>query len=120
MRTPIQFQQNFPREVAMSEAAMLAGKDALQFRIDHTQDPRVKAVLERLRTDRHGTIALARQGASARGAKVVRGRGVSMMLRDNGYWACAAFVAVTPRPARSRLSAWFWCPIRALWSTRCN
>lgn len=97
MRTPIQFQQNFPREVAMSEAAMLAGKDALQFRIDHTQDPRVKAVLERLRTesawDNRSSPA---KGASARGAKVVRGRGVSMMLRDNGYWACAAFVAVTP------------------------
>lgn len=97
MRTPIQFQQNFPREVAMSEAAMLAGKDALQFRIDHTQDLRVKAVLERLRTesawDNRPSPA---KGASARGAKVVRGRGVSMMLRDNGYWACAAFVAVTP------------------------
>jgi hypothetical protein len=105
----------------MSEAAMLAGKDALQFRIDHTQDPRVKAVLERLRTESAwNNRSSPAKGASAVGAKVVRGRGVSMMLRDNGYWACAAFVAVTPRPARSRLSAWFWCPIRALWSTRCN
>ena len=35
MRTPFQFQQNFPRELAMSEAAALAGADPIQFRIDH-------------------------------------------------------------------------------------
>lgn len=97
MRTPIQFQQNFPREVAMSEAAALAGKDALQFRIDHTADPRVKAVLERLRTEAAwDTRPSPAPGARAVGAKVMRGRGVSVMLRDNGYWACAAQIAVTP------------------------
>lgn len=97
MRTPIQFQQNFPREVAISEAASLAGKDALQFRIDHTDDLRVKAVLERLRTE-DGWDSRPSPGpkANAKGKAVVRGRGVSMMLRDNGYWACAAHVAVTP------------------------
>ncbi len=31
MRTPGQFQQNYPRELAVSEAAALAGVDALQF-----------------------------------------------------------------------------------------
>src|SRR5215469_9914047 len=35
MRTPVQFQQNFPRELAISEAAALAGVDAIQFRIDN-------------------------------------------------------------------------------------
>ncbi len=97
MRTPGQFQQNFPREVAISEAAALAGKDALQFRIDHAADPRVIAVLERLRTesgwDSRPSPAPA---AAARGTKVVRGRGVSLMLRSNGYWACAAHIAVAP------------------------
>lgn len=97
MRTPIQFQQNFPREVAMSEAAALAGQDALQFRLDHTTDPRVKAVLERLRSeDGWDTRSSPAPKASAKGKAVVRGRGVSMMLRDNGYWACAANIAVTP------------------------
>lgn len=97
MRTPIQFQQNFPREVAISEAAMLAGKDALQFRIDHSDDPRVKAVLERLRTESGwDTRPSPAPKARATGKAVVRGRGVSFMLRDNGYWACAAFIAVTP------------------------
>ena len=97
MRTPIQFQQNFPREVAISEAAMLAGRDALQFRIDHTDDPRVKAVLERLRTESDwDTRPSPAPHASATGEAVVRGRGVSMMLRDNGYWACAAHISVVP------------------------
>jgi CO/xanthine dehydrogenase Mo-binding subunit len=97
MRTPIQFQQNFPREVAISEAALLAGHDALQFRIDHTTDPRVKAVLAHLRTESGwDTRPSPAPRASARGDQVVRGRGVSMMLRDNGYWACAAHIAVNP------------------------
>ena len=37
MRTPVQYQQNFPRELAISEAAALAGADAMQFRIDHAK-----------------------------------------------------------------------------------
>ena len=97
MRTPIQFQQNFPRETAISEAAALAGKDALQFRLDHTDDPRVKAVLERLRSeDGWDSRPSPAPGASARGKQAVRGRGVSFMLRDHGYWACAAHVEVVP------------------------
>ena len=41
MRTPGQFQQNYPRELAISEAAALAGADAIQFRIDHATEERV-------------------------------------------------------------------------------
>lgn len=97
MRTPIQFQQNFPREVAMSEAAMLAGKDALQFRLDHVTDPRFKAIIEKLRTEADwDSRPSPAPGARASGKGVVKGRGMSIMLRDNGYWACAAHVAVTP------------------------
>ncbi|MGE8133644.1 molybdopterin cofactor-binding domain-containing protein [Novosphingobium subterraneum] len=97
MRTPIQFQQNFPREVAMSEAAMLAGKDALQFRLDHVTDPRFKAIIEKLRTESAwDSRPSPAPGARASGKGVVKGRGMSIMLRDNGYWACAAHVAVMP------------------------
>lgn len=45
MRTQIQFQQNCPREIAINEAAMLAGLDPLQFRLDHVSDPRFVAIL---------------------------------------------------------------------------
>jgi len=97
MRTPSQFQQNFPREVAFSEAAALAKADPLQFRIDHVHDPRFKTILARLR-DESGWRARPSPSPDARaaGAQVVRGQGVSIMLRDNGYWACAAMIAVTP------------------------
>ncbi|MBB4612354.1 xanthine dehydrogenase family protein molybdopterin-binding subunit [Novosphingobium taihuense] len=97
MRTPIQFQQNFPRELAISEAAMLAGKDALQFRLDHITDPRFKAILEKLRTESGwDSRPSPAPGARASGKGTVKGRGLSIMLRDNGYWACAAHVSVTP------------------------
>ncbi len=49
MRTPGQFQQNFPRELAISEAAALAGADAIQFRIDHAKEDRVIGVLKAVR-----------------------------------------------------------------------
>ena len=97
MRTPTQFQQNYPRECAMSEAAALAGKDALQFRLDHAKDPRLIAVLERLKVESNWAPRPSPSPkASAIGAKVVHGRGCSFMLRGGGYWACAVEVAVTP------------------------
>lgn len=97
MRTPIQFQQNFPREMAFSEAAMLAGKDPIQFRLDHVSEPRFKPILERLRAESGwATRPSPAPGARATGKGVVKGQGASIMLRDNGYWACAAHVAVDP------------------------
>jgi CO/xanthine dehydrogenase Mo-binding subunit len=97
MRTPIQFQQNFPREVAMTEAATLAGVDALQFRLDHVTQPRFKDILTRLRSESGWrTRPSPSPDAATLGDQPVRGRGVSTLFRDNGYWACAAEVAVTP------------------------
>ena len=49
MRTPGQLQQNYPRELAFSEAAMLAGIDPLQFRLNHTDDQRLIGVLTAVR-----------------------------------------------------------------------
>ncbi len=97
MRTPIQFQQNFPREVAISEAAALAGADPIQFRLDHISNERFTTILKRLR-DESGwqTRPSPSPAAQATGSAVVRGQGMSIMFRDSGYWACAAQVAVTP------------------------
>jgi len=97
MRTPIQFQQNFPREVAISEAAALAGADPIQFRLDHVDSPRFKTILTRLREESGWeTRPSPAKGAKASGDGLVKGQGVSIMLRDNGYWACACHIAVTP------------------------
>ena len=97
MRTPTQFQQNYPRECAISEAAAMAGQDSLQFRIDHTKDKRLIELLERLKVESNWAARPSPSPqASAVGAKVVRGRGCSFMLRGGGYWGCAVEVAVTP------------------------
>jgi nicotinate dehydrogenase subunit B len=97
MRTPGQFQQNFPRELAMSEAAALAGADAIQFRIDHAKDERVVGVLKAVR-DACGwqTRPSPRPGATSKGSEPLRGRGVAFMYRSQTYWACVCEVAVTP------------------------
>lgn len=97
MRTPGQFQQNYPRELAISEAAALAGADALQFRIDHASEERVIDVLKAVReASGWDTRPSPRPDAVSVGEKPVRGRGVSLMLRSGTYWACVCQVAVTP------------------------
>jgi nicotinate dehydrogenase subunit B len=97
MRTPGQFQQNYPRELAMSEVAALAGADALQFRIDHASEERAIGVLKAVR-DASGwdTRPSPRPDAVSTGSTPVRGRGVSLMLRSGTYWACVCQIAVTP------------------------
>ena len=97
MRTPVQFQQNFPRELAISEAAALAGADAIQFRIDNANEERVIGVLKAVR-DASGWDARPspRSDAVSTGSSPVRGRGVSAMYRSGTYWACVCQIAVTP------------------------
>jgi CO/xanthine dehydrogenase Mo-binding subunit len=97
MRTPGQFQQNFPRELAMSEAAALAGVDAIQFRIDHATEERLIRVLK---TVRDASAWETRPSPQARpvstGDSPVHGRGVSAMFRSATYWACVCEIAVSP------------------------
>jgi CO/xanthine dehydrogenase Mo-binding subunit len=97
MRTPGQFQQNYPREVAINEAAALAGADAIQFRIDHATEERAIGVLKGVR-DASGwdTRPSPHPNAVPTGSTQVRGRGVSLMLRSGTYWACVCQIAVTP------------------------
>ena len=97
MRTPGQFQQNYPRELAISEAASLAGADAIQFRIDHATEERVINVLRAVRdASAWDTRPSPRHDAVSTGSNPVRGRGVSLMLRSGTYWACVCQIAVTP------------------------
>ena len=97
MRTPGQFQQNYPRELAISEAAALAGADAIQFRIDHAGEERAIGVLKAAR-DASGweTRPSPRPDVSASGSTPLRGRGVSLMFRSGTYWACVCEISVTP------------------------
>ncbi len=97
MRTPVQFQQNYPRELAISEAATLAGVDAIQFRIDNLKEERAIGVLKAVReASGWDTRPSPGPGLATTGKEAVRGRGVSLMLRDGTYWACVCHIAVTP------------------------
>ena len=91
MRTPGQYQQNYPRELAITEAAALAGADPLQFRIRHARDKRAIEVLEAVRKasewQPRSTPPKLEEG-------VMRGQGVSAMFRSGSYWACVANIAV--------------------------
>ena len=95
MRTPGQFQQNFPRELAISEAAALARADPIQFRIDHAAGDRVIGVLKAVR-EASGWETRTSPVANpvSAGDKPVRGRGVSVMFRSGTYWACVCEIAV--------------------------
>jgi len=97
MRTPGQFQQNYPRELAISEAAALAGADAIQFRIDHASEERAIGVLKAVReASGWDTRPSPRPDAASTGSTPIRGRGVSLMLRSGTYWACVCEIAVNP------------------------
>jgi CO/xanthine dehydrogenase Mo-binding subunit len=97
MRTPVQFQQNYPRELAISEAAALAAVDAIQFRIGNLKEERAIGVLKSVcEASGWDTRPSPCPGAVTRGKEPVRGRGVSLMLRDGTYWACVCHIAVTP------------------------
>jgi nicotinate dehydrogenase subunit B len=91
MRTPGQYQQNFPRELAITEAAVLAEVDPLQFRIQHAREKRAIAVLESAR-DASGWKTRSEHPSIRSG--VSRGQGVSTLFRSGSYWACVAHIAV--------------------------
>jgi nicotinate dehydrogenase subunit B len=97
MRTPVQFQQNYPRELAISEAAAIAGVDSIQFRIDNLKEERAIGVLKAVReASGWDPRPSPGPGAAKMGKEIVRGRGVSLMLRDGTYWACVCHIAVSP------------------------
>jgi len=97
MRTPGQLQQNYPRELAISEAAAHAGLDAIEFRMRQTTDARLIGVLKAVR-DASGWQTRKAPGpkAAASGSTAVSGQGVSVMLRSGTYWACVCQVSVVP------------------------
>jgi CO/xanthine dehydrogenase Mo-binding subunit len=91
MRTPGQYQQNYPRELAITEAAFLAGSDPIEFRIQHAREKRVIEVLESVR---EASGWQKRSGLSTGSGAVRRGQGVAAMFRSGTYWACVAEIAV--------------------------
>ena len=97
MRTPGQRQQNFALESLMNEAAAAAHADPIQFRLQHTSDPRLITIL-------NATASAAgwesrpspHAGARKTGTEPLTGHGVAIVVRGNGYWVGIAEVVVTP------------------------
>jgi CO/xanthine dehydrogenase Mo-binding subunit len=97
MRTPGQRQQNFVLEGMINEAAAAAKADPIQFRKDHTTEPRLLELLD-------ATAKAAgweprpspQRGARKTGSTAVHGRGMCIMLRENAYWVGIAELEVTP------------------------
>lgn len=105
MRTPGQRQQNFLFESLMNEAAAAARTDPIQFRLDHTSDPRLIAVIRRVFQAANWEFrASPRKDARRTGSDPVTGRGVSVIVRSNAYWVGLAEIAVTPATGLIRVT----------------
>jgi nicotinate dehydrogenase subunit B len=97
MRTPGQRQQNFALEGFITEAAAAAGADPIQFRIQHTTDPRLIEILNATaKTAGWEPRPSPHPHARKTGTDPVTGRGVGIIVRTNGYWVGIAEVTVIP------------------------
>jgi nicotinate dehydrogenase subunit B len=97
MRTPGQRQQNFALESLMNEAAAAAHADPIQYRLQHTSDPRLIDILKAT-AEAAGWESRPSPHPNARrtGKDPVTGRGVCIVVRANAYWVGIAEVAATP------------------------
>ncbi len=75
IRTPGRMQNTFGNESMMDALAVLAGRDPIEFRRRHLQDPRADDLLAQLATFARWTPAVS--GSRRQAGPVVRGRGVS-------------------------------------------
>lgn len=97
MRTPGQRQQNFAIEALLNEAAAAAGIDPIAFRLSLTSDQRLIELV-------HATAKAAEwqprpspnSKARSEDGKQLHGRGMCLMVRQNGYWVGIAEIIVTP------------------------
>jgi CO/xanthine dehydrogenase Mo-binding subunit len=105
MRTPGQRQQNFVHESLINEAAAVAKADPIQFRLDHTTDPRLIGVIQAAaKAANWQSRPSPSKEARRTGNNPIRGRGVSVIVRSNAYWVGLAEIAVTPSTGLIRVT----------------
>lgn len=92
MRSPGHLQQNFAVECLMTEAAVAASADPIQYRLDHTTNRRLIDVLE---TVRHLSGWETRPSPAHRSTgAIARGRGLGVAIRHGSYLASVAEIAI--------------------------
>jgi CO/xanthine dehydrogenase Mo-binding subunit len=101
MRTPVQREENMAFEGIINEAAASVGVDPIEYRLRHTTDERLINVLNTLKQT-HGwqTRSSPSPQAKATGSTPVKGQGMGVMLRSNGYHAAAADITVNPKTGK--------------------
>jgi CO/xanthine dehydrogenase Mo-binding subunit len=106
MRTPFQRQQNVALEGIITEAAAAAGADPIEFRIRHTSDQAYIGVLKAV-AEAHGWTPRPSpsRDASRTGSKLVKGRGLGVIIRSGSPWVAAADVEVAPASGVVRVTA---------------
>ena len=93
-------------ECAIDECARAAGADALQFRLDHIEDPRLARVLRRAADAAHWSAARRSPPPGMR-----RGRGIACgIYKAMSYAAVVADVDVDPRTGEVKLTR-LWCAL---------
>ncbi|MBM3777839.1 MAG: xanthine dehydrogenase family protein molybdopterin-binding subunit [Acidimicrobiia bacterium] len=105
MRTPWQRQQNFATEALINEAAAAAGADPIQYRIDHTTNPRLIELLRATAKEAGWDPRPSpRPGARRTGGGLLAGRGVAVMIRSDAPWVAIAEVTVAPDTGEVRVT----------------
>jgi CO/xanthine dehydrogenase Mo-binding subunit len=104
MRTPGQRQQNFAQESAISELAALAAVDPIQFRLNHTTNPRVINVLNTVKQASGWETRPSPNPHASNGSGLLLGQGCSQMSRASAQWACVAKVAVNPKTGKVQVT----------------
>ena len=105
LRSPGQYQITFAQEAFVDEIAARAGRDSLDFRLQHLADPRAIAVLQAAaRSAGWDSRPSPKPGASARQG-IVTGRGIALVLRDGTYAAGVARVSVDPATGRVQVQS---------------
>lgn len=105
LRSPGQYQITFAQEAFVDEIAARAGKDSLEFRLQHLDDRRAIAVLQAAAQSAGWDARPSpKPGASARQG-TVSGRGIALVLRDGTYAAGVAAVSVDPATGRVQVQS---------------
>jgi nicotinate dehydrogenase subunit B len=105
MRTPGQRQQNFVLEGLINEAAASASADPIQFRLNHTTDPRLIDILNATaKSAAWEPRPSPHPGARRTGSDPVTGRGVCIIVRENSYWVGIAEVTVIPATGKLQVA----------------